>query len=332
MPEMDGKKVSVIIPCYNAETTIDRCMESIVNQTIGVEKIEIILVDDASTDSTYSRLCEWEEKYSDSVMVIHCSENGKQGMARNIGMSYASGEFIGFADDDDYLEHAMLRILYDAGMENDCDVAVCQSVKHKIADVVKMEDQNRRETIIEISNTRQRLDFLKKDINIAIWNKLYRRSFLQENQIDFLPGYIYDDIYFTCLVKQYCKRIFLTNQVLYHHIISKTSVSYGAKSKLDRIGFMEVHIKTIEELRDRGLYEEFSEWYEDEFIVDYVSFVINYQKTFGELEDEIDHILRNSIVGLFPNWKNINIVKKMMQSNDIDGRYQKIIQKLDLIE
>lgn len=305
-------------------------MESIVNQTIGIEEIEIILVDDASTDSTYSKLCEWEKKYSDSVMVIHCSENGKQGMARNIGMSYASGEFIGFADDDDYLEHSMLQILYDAGMENDCDVVVCQSVKHKITDVVKFENQNKQETIIEISNMQQRLDFLKKDINIAIWNKLYRRSLLQENQIDFLPGYIYDDIYFTCLVKQYCKRIFLTNQVLYHHIISKTSVSYGAKNKLDRIGFMEVHIKTIEELRDRGLYDEFSEWYEDEFIVDYLSFMVNYLKTFGELDDDIDQILRNSIVGLFPNWKNINVVKRIMQSKDTEGKYQKIIQRLDL--
>ena len=69
------KKVSIIIPCYNAERYIDRCVLSLVNQTIGIDNLELIFVNDASTDHTYEKLCEWEVKYSESIMVINCDEN-----------------------------------------------------------------------------------------------------------------------------------------------------------------------------------------------------------------------------------------------------------------
>ncbi|RKI43248.1 glycosyltransferase [bacterium D16-51] len=326
------KKISVIIPCYNAEKTLNRCLNSIINQTIGMGNLEIILVNDASTDSTLQILYNWEKNYPDSILVVHCSENGKQGQARNIGMLYASGEFIGFADDDDYLEENMLQVLYDEGIKNNCDLIVCQSIKHKITDNVEVENGIYTGEVIEIVDMPQRLEFLKRDINIAIWNKIYRRSFLEDNQIAFLPGYIYDDIYFTQLVKQYCKRVYLSNQILYHHIISDTSVSYGAKSKSDRIGFIEVHMKVIEELRNRGLYAAFSEWYANEFMIDYLSFIVNYKKTFGEIDQDLELILCNSIIELFPDWKEISIVKKLLDTKDpAKEKYWKIIQKLMLV-
>lgn len=85
------KKISVIVPCFNVESTIDRCLESIVKQTVGINSLEIILVNDASIDGTFAKLCEWEGKYPDSIMVINCKGNKRPGGARNIGMEYASG-------------------------------------------------------------------------------------------------------------------------------------------------------------------------------------------------------------------------------------------------
>lgn len=109
-------------------------------------------------------------------------------------------------------------------------------------------------------------------------------------------------------------------------------MSYGAKSKSDRIGFMEVHMKVIEELRNRGLYAAFSEWYENEFMIDYLSFVVNYKKTFGGIDKDVEWILCNSIVELFPNWKEISIIKKLISTKEpAKEKYRQIIQKLMLV-
>ena len=105
-------KISVIIPCYNAENVLDNCLESLTAQTIGIENLEIILVNDASTDGTYDRLCQWEQKYPDSIMVINCTENGRQGRARNIGLEYAGADYIGYMDIDDIAEPEMFEELY----------------------------------------------------------------------------------------------------------------------------------------------------------------------------------------------------------------------------
>lgn len=322
------KAVSVVIPCYNAVACIDRCLQSIVNQTIGIENLEVILVNDASTDKTLDKLCEWEARFPESVIVINCEENGKQGCARNIGMQYAAGEYIGFADDDDILEDAMFEVLYKAAISNQCDIAVCQSVKHDIETSYDIGTGAFQEEVILIQSEEDRLEFLNREINIAIWNKIYKREFLLDNQIDFLPGYIYDDIFFSALVKQYCKSAYLTNRILYHHIISDTSVSYCTKNKLERIGFLEVHMKLIEELRNRGIYGTFSEWYEKEFMIDYVSFVVNYTKLFGKMEEELACIIKENVVKLFPFFKEIPIVKKMLLSEK-DTIYRRIFQELE---
>ena len=95
------KKISVIIPCYNAQAYIPRCLHSIFSQTIGMETLEIILVNDASTDHTLDILLQFENKFPDSVIVVNLEQNIRQGGARNVGLSYASGEYVAFLDADD---------------------------------------------------------------------------------------------------------------------------------------------------------------------------------------------------------------------------------------
>lgn len=85
--------ISIIVPCYNVENYIDRCVSSLVSQTIGIENLEIILVNDASRDNTLFKLYEWEKKYPDSIMVITYDENIRQGGARNVGLSYATSDY-----------------------------------------------------------------------------------------------------------------------------------------------------------------------------------------------------------------------------------------------
>ncbi len=83
---MINAKISVIIPCYNVGNYIDRCMASIAVQTLGVENLEIIFIDDASTDDTWERLQRWEKRFPDNILLIHSDVNGKPGAARNIGL------------------------------------------------------------------------------------------------------------------------------------------------------------------------------------------------------------------------------------------------------
>ena len=93
--------ISVIIPCYNVSKYLDRCMDSLLKQTIGYNKLELIFINDASTDNTLDMLLGYEEKYPDTVLVINLEENKKQGFARNLALEYATGKYIGYVDSDD---------------------------------------------------------------------------------------------------------------------------------------------------------------------------------------------------------------------------------------
>lgn len=123
------KRISVIIPCYNARNYIDRLMKSVTSQTFPLNDVEVICVNDASTDDTLEVLKSWEEKYPDSIMIIDCEKNGHLGKARNIGFQYASAEWIAFIDADDWVERDYLETLYNAAVEKDCQIAACKDIR-----------------------------------------------------------------------------------------------------------------------------------------------------------------------------------------------------------
>lgn len=114
-------KVSVIVPVYNTEKFLHRCVDSLLNQTL--EDIEIILVDDGSKDSSPAICDEYAEKY-DNIAVLHL-ENGGPARARNKGIEIAKGDYIGFADSDDYCHVEQFEKLYNNAKENNSDIAMC---------------------------------------------------------------------------------------------------------------------------------------------------------------------------------------------------------------
>lgn len=113
-------KVSVIVPVYNNSAKLERCLESLAKQTLS--DIEYILVNDASTDDSYEKMLAFEQKFSEKTIVINCEENQGPGGARNAGLNYASGDYIGFVDSDDYIESDMYEQLYDKAVTGDYDV------------------------------------------------------------------------------------------------------------------------------------------------------------------------------------------------------------------
>ena len=116
-------KVSVIVPVYNAHSTLVRCLGNLVNQTLP--ELQLILVNDASTDDSLSILLECERQFPDKILVVNSEENRGPGGARNIGLEYATGEYIGFVDSDDYVDPTMYEKLYRKAVEQDYDMVDC---------------------------------------------------------------------------------------------------------------------------------------------------------------------------------------------------------------
>lgn len=114
------KKVSVIVPAYNAHNTLARCLGSLVHQTL--EDIEIIVVNDASTDDTWDIMSRCREQFPDKVVIINGEVNRGVGGAKNQGLDAATGEYIGFVDSDDYVAPNMYEKLYGKAIENDADI------------------------------------------------------------------------------------------------------------------------------------------------------------------------------------------------------------------
>ncbi len=114
-------KVSVIMPAYNVEQYIEKSVLSVMNQTL--EDIELIIVNDASTDSTWEKICELADQFPKKIKAINLERNMRQGGARNQGIRAAAGEYIAFVDGDDWIKEDMLEKFYQAISENDADLA-----------------------------------------------------------------------------------------------------------------------------------------------------------------------------------------------------------------
>lgn len=189
--------VSIIVPIYNAEKWLERCVKSLVSQTL--ERIEIILVDDGSSDGS-GELCDKIAGTDSRIKVIHNS-NGGPSKARNTGMRVARGEYIAFVDADDEVKLDMYEMLYNFTHENDeeADIVMC-NILHKSPNEEKIIEHNSESVYRGNDNIRNVL--LKRFYNGDIsglpspCNKLYRKSFLQLHDIEFDEARIRAEDYF----------------------------------------------------------------------------------------------------------------------------------------
>ena len=167
--------ISVIVPIYNVEKYIDKCLNSIVNQTY--KNIEIILIDDGSTDTSVLKCNNWEKK-DNRIKVIHKKNEGLA-QARNTGISYATGNYITFIDSDDYIDSKMLEKLYNAINKTNSEISACKYVKINKNKKVNL---NYSAEIIEFTNKEAIIDLLKEtNISNYAWNKLFKKELFKRN-------------------------------------------------------------------------------------------------------------------------------------------------------
>lgn len=263
-----NKLISIIIPCYNAALYIDRCFQSILSQTIGFDKLEIIMVDDCSTDSTWEKLTAIEAAYPESVMIIHCDENGHQGTARNIGMEYATAPYIGFVDSDDWLEPDMYEKLYEKLVTYQCDIAMCQDLRDPGNTAPAPEDRltGISDRILQIDTIDKRKTFLVcSSIGYGPCNKLYTRELLYGNHIRFPNHLAYEDPFFCMFLYFYANRIYILEERLYHYFINplSTTLKPGAAHHLH---ILDADILLWAECENRGFLNIYRQELEYQFL------------------------------------------------------------------
>ncbi|WP_300601369.1 glycosyltransferase family 2 protein [uncultured Rikenella sp.] len=218
---MTSFKVSVIVPCYNAEQFLTRCLDSLVNQTL--EGIEIICVNDASPDNGIAILRDYEARYP-NVVVIDLKENVRQGGARNRGIEIARGEYIGFVDADDWVDLRMFEKLYNKAKETKVEVVSCGLDYIDSTNTISGANIKTNLLVNGIIHEEQRELLLIGMQNFAAGN-LIRKSLLFQHSIRFPEQIFYEDNYFNVVVGLYANGYTYVFECLYHIYINPDSTT-----------------------------------------------------------------------------------------------------------
>lgn len=265
--------LSIIIPCYNSVDCIEPLLLCLEHQTIGIENLEIIFVDDASTDGTRMRLMEFQNRYPQNVQIIENDKNYGVSYARNRGVEKSRTSLVTFADHDDVPEYTIYETLYKSLMKSGCEIAMCAhdyithetkipregecGCNNKFGRRHSLEQQTEFPPvqIFELTEHTVREMFMMQFRNdLECWSKLIRKSFLLEHNIVFPEGMWGEDFYWWMLVEMNLNSLCWVPSVLYHH----TRKSRPSVSK-EMHNWMSAQLLLNHEAKSRGLYQYFWE-------------------------------------------------------------------------
>lgn len=215
-------KISVIIPTYNAKDCLMTAVNSVINQTFGFENIELILVDDSSNDGTQELIQKLSNKYSNILPIFNKENSGSPSKPRNIGIKNASADYIMFMDNDDYYSLDFCEVIYSNAIKYDVDIVSCRN--YDFYDDGR--DKSIFKSILDKKDKFVKLDNIDEDpqflttTSILIWNKIYRKSLILDNDIKFPSGNLYEDDLFN--IQAYIKAkgiVFLNDYYGYNYQI-----------------------------------------------------------------------------------------------------------------
>lgn len=306
-----GKQISVIIPCYNVELYLRRCVESVLCQDIGRENLEIILVDDASTDNTWELICEYEKTYPETIVGIHLTENMRQGGARNAGLRVANGLYIAFVDSDDWIEPDMYRRMYEKSILYNCDIVFCRNVRDDGTIANFKKHTGGKDCFLVIDTAKKRSEFIATNlIGVGVWDKLYKRDIIFNNKIHFLEKMAYEDIHWGALFYLYAKRVYILEEVLYHYFINNQSTVLKRNQKY-HFDFFRVNLKKLEEFEKRGAWMQYKDAVEYDFLLTYyIAGIKLLAHRFDKIPYDIFYEMQNTVRVLVPDYKeNIFVIR-----------------------
>ena len=273
-------KVSVILPIYNEEQYLAQCLDSICNQTL--KEIEIICVDDGSTDSSLHILRKYE-KQDDRIKVL-TQQNQYAGVARNHGMKYATGKYLTFLDSDDYFEPDMLEKMVLKAEKNDADIVICRYAEH----CEKSGEVSLLNWTFEDLFFNEKESFTGSTLNCAgifqvtkgwAWDKLFRTEFVKTCGYEFPDFRSSEDGFFVYMLMARAGKISYMDDVLPIHRVNNERSLSNTKEKNWMNGF-KMWYMIGRELKVQGLYQV----YEQSFMNELVYFMVWYLDSMQEPE------------------------------------------------
>lgn len=303
-------KVSVVVPIYNVEEYLERCIESLVKQTL--EDIEIILVNDGSRDKSGTIAQEFQKKYPDKIKYVE-KENGGLSDARNYGMKYATGEYIAFLDSDDYIEKNAYKVMYKKAKEEDSDYVECDFIW-------EYPEKSKKDEQIKYANKNEMLAFVR----VVAWNKLIRREVITNNNIEFPKGLRYEDVEFTYKLIPHINKFSYVNEFFIHYTQRQNSIANVQNEKTAEI--FEVLDNVITYYKQNNFYDE----YKEELEYNYARYLLcSSLKRICKIPDnqkrkELINKTWDDLNSKYPEWKKNKILRNVQLGKN---KYMRTINK-----
>lgn len=290
-------KVSVIIPVYNTEDYLKECIESLVNQTL--REIEILIVNDGSTDSSLEIMKEFKNKYP-NIIKIFDKVNGGQASARNYALSFAQGEYLGFVDSDDWVDSTMYEEMYEKAEKEDADIVICDMVDH-FPDRTVCYPSSRFEN--------------KFKVTPSACNKLFKRSLVKEDV--FPVGLWYEDFEFTTMQLMKTDCISVIHKGLYHCHCREVSTMYNNNSEKNQ-DILVVLEHLVEYVEKNGWYEKYKNVLEYLYIDHVLITSINrVQKQTNEKKKIVINNLRKEVLKRYNSFYKDDAFREMPKKRQI---------------
>ena len=291
------KKVSVIVPVYNVEKYLNKCLDSLVNQTLN--DIEIIIVNDGSPDNSQNIIDEYVKRYPKLVNSF-IKENGGQGSARNLGLDHATGEYISFVDSDDWLDLNTLEEMYNLAHQNKSDIVVCDMIDH-------YEDGSSK----EFNCTKYTSVY---EVTPSACNKIFKRSII--GNIRFLNGEWYEDFNFTTKLLMLDVKIDTISKCFYHCHARRISTMNNNNS-LKNLDIITVINDLIKYAKENNLYDRniFSYLIFDHILITTINRVSKqHSENKKEVLNKLNEYCKNNLSNYkkLPFYKNVKLTRKII--------------------
>ena len=277
---MKENLVTIIVPVYNVEKYMDKCVESIVNQTY--KNLEIILVDDGSNDGSSEKCDEWEKK-DKRIQVIH-KQNGGLSDARNVGIKQSHGKYLSFVDSDDFIDNDMIEYLVDILEKNKAEISICGYTKFYENDMI--EKDNRKDNV-KLYTSKDALKLLLEDKKIQnyAWNKLYLKELFSEDCL-YPYGRKMEDIGTTYLLFFNANTIALGNLSKYNYLQRKNSIVNCEDYKFI-VDKFELSKERFRNLLKRNIF----------FIENYLDYTCKFLEIYRKKDNRIrEYIRKNNVI------------------------------------
>ena len=303
-------KVSVIVPIYNVEKYLEKCINSLLSQTL--EDIQIILVNDGSKDNSGNIAREYEKNNKNRIIYVE-KENGGLSDARNYGLKYATGDFIAFLDSDDYIEKNAYEKMYNKAIEENADYVECDFI-WEFPNKIRVDKQ------YPYKNKKEMLSFVR----VVAWNKLIKSQLITDNNLEFPKGLRYEDVEFTYKLIPFVNKFAYVDKPFIHYVQREGSIANVQNERTAEI--FTVLDNVIEFYKKNNIYEE----YRNELEYNYARYLLcSSLKRMCKIKDKTirEKLLTESWERLnsnFPNWKE-NVILKTV--NIGKNKYMRTINK-----